>query len=383
MHLRRLGLVLASAALFAAGSGACSHTDALTFDPTDASGGAFSLEGGADTSPVDSGLVDYCPALHCPYPWTTCPGSQFPCDINVLEDPNNCGGCQVACPFVFTGADFACSAGRCIAQCTQGYADCNALPDDGCEAQLGSNFNCNACGDACPDPAKPCIYDSTMQRGQCGCAPGLVLCSDNQCHDPQSEDSNCGACDVACDPAGDGGKLAANEYLGCAAGKCGAVKCDQGFADCDKVAANGCEASIATTDNCGMCGIKCSPGQTCGQDTKGRTVCLCPPGQTLCGGVCSDILSDLYNCGGCGNDCTLASVNKNGIGLCKYGSCEFKCGEGFGDCNGDPSDGCEVNLSSDQSNCGACGHECDIYGGQPCIIGQCAVEPCAEGGVPR
>jgi len=44
------------------------------------------------------------------------------------------------------------------------------------------------------------------------------------------------------------------------------------------------------------------------------------------------------------------------------------CTAGFADCNGDPADGCEVNLETDGLACGACGHSC--LGGS-CSGGAC------------
>jgi hypothetical protein len=34
------------------------------------------------------------------------------------------------------------------------------------------------------------------------------------------------------------------------------------------------------------------------------------------------------------------------------------CAAGRGDCDGMPANGCEVNLSSDDNNCGMCGIVC-------------------------
>jgi hypothetical protein len=42
------------------------------------------------------------------------------------------------------------------------------------------------------------------------------------------------------------------------------------------------------------------------------------------------------------------------MAACRNGPCT----PGFGDCNGDPSDGCEANLVTDSRNCGTCGRLC-------------------------
>jgi cysteine-rich repeat protein len=39
-----------------------------------------------------------------------------------------------------------------MGQCSAGYADCDAAPDNGCEVELATDrAHCGACGEACPD----------------------------------------------------------------------------------------------------------------------------------------------------------------------------------------------------------------------------------------
>lgn len=45
------------------------------------------------------------------------------------------------------------------------------------------------------------------------------------------------------------------------------------------------------------------------------------------------------------------------------------CFQGYGDCNGMASDGCEIDLQHDPANCGTCGHACT--GGTACKDGLC------------
>ncbi len=47
----------------------------------------------------------------------------------------------------------------------------------------------------------------------------------------------------------------------------------------------------------------------------------------------------------------------------------FPCPRGYTDCDGDPSNGCEVALSDDATNCGACGAVC--VAGHRCSAGVC------------
>ncbi len=51
-------------------------------------------------------------------------------------------------------------------------------------------------------------------------------------------------------------------------------------------------------------------------------------------------------------------------------SCQLLCDTGFMDCDGVPSNGCEINLQADPMSCGACGQVCTA--GAPCGRGVCA-----------
>lgn len=57
----------------------------------------------------------------------------------------------------------------------------------------------------------------------------------------------------------------------------------------------------------------------------------------------------------------------------------YPCPSGYGNCNGNPADGCESNLSTDLSNCGACGINCNIIfpnANGACNAGACAMTTC-------
>ena len=77
------------------------------------------------------------------------------------------------------------------------------------------------------------------------------------------------------------------------------------------------------------------------------------------------LLTDEENCGGCGVVCDL----DNASAACVGGLCEIaECDEDWGDCNAEPDDGCETNLTADES-CGTCaelggvpGSECGTCG---------------------
>jgi hypothetical protein len=109
------------------------------------------------------------------------------------------------------------------------------------------------------------------------------------------------------------------------------MHCD-GDPDEIKCCPDGCVNIKTDSDNCGECGNVCT----------GTT-----PG--CCSGSCKDIDSDPNNCGSCGNKC---GANAH----CSCGACH--CDDDYGNCDGDWSNGCEVNLNTDPNNCGACGNAC-------------------------
>jgi hypothetical protein len=365
---------------------ACERQTVEFGPPPSTEGPSFSSPDSGATADSEAAPVSYCVATTCVAPFTTCSDSRFPCDVNLMTDADNCGECGFKCPSGALGATFSCVSGKCAMRCVaQEYAwnaDCNGLLDDQCEVRLGTNDNCNGCGDTCPDPAKPCVFDETSGKGKCGCDAGYLHCG--SCVDPKSADDHCGACGTACDPTAGGLPPVDHAYYGCANSECGHLKCQKNYGDCDGNEGNGCETSLVSDTNCGGCNKACDPGQTCERNRRGDPECMCPAGKTLCkdvyGARCVDFSNDPRNCGGCDVDCTFIAPNMNNVGICTYGSCGITCMQGWGDCNDDPKDGCEVNLGSDQQNCGACGKACDILAGQPCIAGQCAVKPCQEEG---
>ena len=48
----------------------------------------------------------------------------------------------------------------------------------------------------------------------------------------------------------------------------------------------------------------------------------------------------------------------NAIGLCQGGMCTISCNSGFANCNANNADGCEVSTQNNASNCGGCGLMC-------------------------
>ncbi len=91
---------------------------------------------------------------------------------------------------------------------------------------------------------------------------------------------------------------------------------------------------------------------------------------TLCSARCMDLQSDPMHCGACTMQCPL--IGANTVPRCTAGTCGFSCMAGFGDCTGDPLDGCEATLDT-IDHCGAC-IPCSTANCTPsCAAGVCAV----------
>lgn|GEM_PF-6410447 len=112
----------------------------------------------------------------------------------------------------------------------------------------------------------------------------------------------------------------------------------------------------------------------------------CELGSADCNGDPSDgceiSLGTRVNCGQCGQACD----NDNGLNECVTVSgagswvCQPTCAPGYDDCDLHPDNGCETNIHEDALNCGGCGQACPGNGGTPnCIAGVCGVSACNDG----
>jgi len=271
--------------------------------------------------------------VSCVAALTSCGGS---CR-DLLSDVTNCGACGTTCP-----AGQVCSAGTCQVSCGPGLSNCSGS----CRDLQTDRANCGACGTACAEGL-------VCSAGTCqlSCVAGLSSCA-GSCRDLQTDRANCGACGTTC---------AAGQV--CSAGTC-QLSCVAGLSSCS----GSCRDLQTDRANCGACGTTCAAGQVC---TGGACAASCGAAQTACSGTCTNTQFDPDNCGGCGTAC---GPYDNAAASCSGGRCVQTCSPGFADCNADRADGCERNLNTDLTNCARCGAACPARANATisCTAGVCA-----------
>jgi len=205
-----------------------------------------------------------------------------------------------------------------------GGSGAGGIPGSGGSADAATS--CGASTD-CLDPARPVCDTSTGVCVQCtptegDCGHGKYCdATTHTCEAGCADDSGCtGGSGLHCDPA-------THQCVGC-----------------------------VTDDQCPLGSIcsssACVPG--CTQQHG------CPNPETCCGTSCVDLTSDPAHCGDCNMQCPGAP---HAAATCASSVCGFACNSGFGDCDLDPSNGCEHDIGS----------------GGVCVCAPGATQPCYDG----
>src|SRR5206468_4266134 len=95
----------------------------------------------------------------------------------------------------------------------------------------------------------------------------------------------------------------------------------------------------------------------------------CAPMMKMCTNMC--VAADPVH--GClGASCAACAAAANATATCSTaGGCALQCDVGFGDCDGNPANGCEKSVLADPANCGSCGFAC--ANGALCVNGACQI----------
>ncbi len=194
---------------------------------------------------------------------------------------------------------------------TDGSAD---APGDGGFIDLA---DIDAPEDGLSDAAPDVTSDRPIEPVDGSCPSPTTFCG-GACVDVENDRDHCGDC-APC-------ALAHVAVQICRMGRCVVGGCAPGYVDCDLTASNGCEGHFA---------------------------------------------DDVRNCGGCGRRCLYAHA----AGACTAGTCSLgACDEGYSNCDGDESNGCEVDLS-DVTHCGPCGMTtacaAPVHGRATCVATRC------------
>jgi len=266
--------------------------------------------------------------------------------------------------------------------CKPGYTDCDGDPSNGCEANLQQDpEHCGSCATSCAAESA----ETACVSGACvilSCVENHDDCDGNPSNgcevDLTSSPAHCGACNTPCqiqhaDPV-------------CVDKVCAIGTCVDGWGDCNGNVDDGCETNVKadSKQHCGACNQVC---QAVGNSTPfcnfGACVFYCKSGYGDCdkeaaNGCEVDVFNDVANCGACGHVCS----SVHGTAACAGGNCSILCEPNFDNCDNDITDGCETDLQNDVLHCGSCSNACTPPDGASatCVQSKCGFACLADRG---
>ena len=322
-------------------------------------------------------------------------GAKGQCNDSNPDSPNYQG---IAC-----GPNAYCSKSQCT--CERDYI----MHNGECISPSYNEF----CGASIVDgkfqPGQDCTKENRKSCQklnnifQCVCDHGYVEC-EGKCIDPKTNSQYCGA-SGDCQGPNQGNKC---NGMVCSDGTC-KTTCPSGSTLCAISATE--KACISQTlshlaikdDNCFECNAEYCPTKNYNDEYFHEDRCVtednsnrlhsanhCSKCNDKCGDtyVCLPLPDGKYQCG-CQDgytECSIPGAENKCVDLkaLHKTSCD-ECEAGWDDCNKDPVDGCEVQVSGDKSNCGTCGNECNQtfadkhVSGIVCLDGTCQSTGCEAG----
>jgi hypothetical protein len=237
------------------------------------------------------------------------------------------------------------------------FADCDGNGSK--ETQLGTVTDCSSCKDACKvtNGTGACV-NRACTVGSCN--TGFDDCDKDYttgCEADLASDKTCGSCSNPC-TAPTGGSAA------CVAGACKINACPTGFDDCDGIFATGCEQALNTVLDCGKCDNRCSVanGRASCETGACEIACACTPSEP----------GDLGPDAGASLDGSVVPPPPGpDSGACTPGTCsEQACNKGWADCDTDVTTGCETDITTSLTDCGACHKLCSFpHASEDCVAG--------------
>jgi len=333
-----------------------------------------SIQNAASPSCTVGGTCDY---ASCNAGTSDCDGSR----ANGCEawTTGHCGGactnCSTAESGVAAAALLCTAAGACdYTTCSGGRSDCDSNRTNGCETASDASH----CGPTCVNctTAESNVTGPTCSSGTCdytSCTSGHVDCNGTHADgcETAADGTHCGASCATCV----GFTVNASGLMCSATNTCDYTTCTGSFLDCDGNRANGCESGF-TTAHCGSCanvcnsttvlhatGLVCTAGGTCDYGT-------CSSGFVDCDGNRAngcERAADGNHCGAMCVDCEAApsvtTATCNAASVCVITTCTGT----HGNCDGNPTNGCESTSTAD-NNC--CGTDCTGMAGMThCNLG--------------
>lgn len=252
---------------------------------------------------------------------------------------------------------------------------------------------CASCADG-----KKCLKKSDCSSGVCASGTCAAPSCRDRVKNGNEADVDCGGDCDACDVGGscvvdedcEAPPVDSSATVDCLDQRCTLV-CPTGQDDCNGKAADGCEVNLNTdVAHCGACGDVCDPDNAVAAKCSGGTCSIdfenggCVAGFDDCDHEASNgcevnLNTDEEHCGACNDACS----TEHGAPTCTGGECSIACADGYDDCDSNArQNGCEVHIDADARNCDSCGHVCTESGPDDsayCKEGSCGVTVCTNG----